>query len=80
MGITDRKNGYSFLAPCNLSVEKLSIDYSDTLGYWQDSEGRIIAFDPSATISTYSKNVLAIRKADLINFLNENNLKIFWTV
>lgn len=74
------KNGYSFLAPCNLLVEKLSINYSNTLGYWQDNEGKIIAFDPSATISTYSKNVLAIRKADLINFLDENNLKIFWTV
>lgn len=74
------ENGYSFLAPCNLLAEKLTIEYSDTLGFWQDNEAKIIAFDPSATNSTYSKNILAIRKNDLLKFLDENNLKIFWTV
>ena len=74
------ENGYSFLAPNNLLIEKLSINYADTLGYWNDMEGNLIAFDPSVTSSTYSKNALAIRKLDLIKFLEENNLKIFWTV
>jgi hypothetical protein len=74
------ENAYSFLAPCNLLIEKLLINYADTLGYWNDTDGNLIAFDPSATSSTYSKNVLAIRKLDLMKFLKENNLKIFWTV
>ncbi|MDQ8935806.1 hypothetical protein [Acinetobacter rudis] len=73
------ENGYSFLAPCNLLIEKLLINYSHTLGYWNDANGNLIAFDPSVTNSTYSKNLLAIRKLDLIKFLEENNLKIFWT-
>lgn len=73
------ENNYSFLAPCNLLIEKLLINYSNTLGYWQDNEGRVIAFDPSVAISSYSKNILAIKKADLEKFLKENGLKIFWT-
>lgn len=50
------------------------------LGYWQDTEGRVIVFDPSVSNSTYSKNILAIKKNDLLKFLDEKNLKIFWTV
>lgn len=73
------EDAFSFLAPCSLLVEKLAINYSEALGVWVDDMNKIIAFDPTAVSSNFRENILAIRKEDLLKFLEENNLKIFWT-
>ncbi|MCX5467253.1 serine protease [Acinetobacter nematophilus] len=72
------EDAYSFLAPCNLLVKKLAINYSEELGVWVDDTNKIIAFDPTIISSNSIKNIFAIRKLDLLKFLKENNLKVFW--
>jgi len=54
------------------------LQYSKIEGQLLNKDGQMICFDPCATQPTHS--CLVVRKNDLIQKLEENNLNIFWTV
>jgi hypothetical protein len=67
----------SYLAPRELMYEKMLLQYSKNIGEWLNAQGEVVCFDPSVNQNTPS--CLLIRKEALLKFLDENNLKIFWT-
>ncbi len=75
-GIGDEEKP-SYLAPRELMYEKMQLQYSKNIGEWLNAQGEAVCFDPSANQNTSS--CLLIRKDILLKFLEENNLKIFWT-
>jgi len=47
-------------------------------GRFYDSEGNLLAFDPS--LLEYGPSTLLVKREEFIEFLEKNNLSIFWTV
>jgi hypothetical protein len=66
------------LKPCSDLFDKMKLVYSSREGDFTDQSGRLICFDPSAYRNC--KSVLLIRKNNLQQYLQENNLQILWTV
>ena len=67
----------SYFAPRELMYEKMQLQYSKNIGEWLNAVGEVVCFDPSVNQNTSS--CLLVRKDALLKFLDENNLKIFWT-
>jgi hypothetical protein len=67
----------SYLAPRELMYEKMQLQYSKNIGEWLNTQGEVVCFDPS--VNQNAPSCLLIRKDILLKFLDENNLKIFWT-
>lgn len=67
-----------FLKPCLEIYEKLNLKYSEREGEFVDMNGKVICFDPS--VNQNCKQFLLIRKNELTRFLQENGLRIVWTV
>lgn len=66
------------LKPCVELYEKLDMAYSDQEGEFVDKEGALVCFDPAA--SHQSNSFLLVRKDAFVKYLQENDLKILWTV
>jgi hypothetical protein len=54
----------------------MKMQYSKNIGEWLDEHGEIACLDPS--VNRGGKSALMIRKNIFLNFLTENNLKLFW--
>jgi hypothetical protein len=68
----------SFLKPCTYIHAGMEMKYSKREGEFIDDSGHLVCFDPS--VYNKSKSYLLIRQKPFLNFLEENNLKILWTV
>jgi hypothetical protein len=67
----------SYLAPRELMYEKMQLQYSKNIGEWLNTQGEVVCFYPS--VNKQGNSCLLIRKDILVKFLDDNNLKIFWT-
>ncbi|MBR6125338.1 ATP-binding protein [Candidatus Saccharibacteria bacterium] len=73
-----KENTLSYLKPSKLLYDILKIGPSEYDGKYTNQMGEIICVDPS--VDGKGNSSLLVRKEDLLNALNENNLDIFWTV
>lgn len=71
------ENELAYLAPRAFMYEKMELQYSKNTGEWLNKQGEVVCFDSS--VNTNNDLRLLVRKNALLNFLKENNLKIFWT-
>ena len=71
------KDSYmNLLFPSKFLYEGLRLHQKDNHGYYYDENDELVAFDGRLTkLSTG----LLIKKKQLTNFMNEENLRIFWT-
>ncbi|WAF71043.1 hypothetical protein NRK99_13590 [Aeromonas dhakensis] len=74
----DDKNGTSFLAPRSEMFEGMSLSSSEIPSCWFDNNGQLACFDPH--VFGEERSELIVNRSLLENFLNNNNLKILWTV
>lgn len=68
----------SFLKPSFEIVDKMRLRYSEREGEFLDCNGNLVCFDPS--VSSDCKRYLIIRKEPFLRFLDDNNLRIMWTL
>lgn len=71
------KNNYSKLS--NSLFNGLNLKYEDYNTFNYDNENNLISFD-TIELEGFRENNSIIRKKELLNYLNENNLNIFFTV
>lgn len=65
-------------APCRELYQGLKMSSSLKKGYWLDENHELVSFSPLKE-NNYADLIL-IKKSALLDFLKQNNLKIFWTV
>ncbi|MGA7953739.1 MAG: hypothetical protein WCA07_09495, partial [Gloeobacterales cyanobacterium] len=73
-----KEEAISFLKPCKYIYEKMQLNYSKREGEFTNENGEIVCFAPS--VYDNSNSYLLIKKESFLRFLNENNLKILWTI
>ena len=73
-----KDSAISFYKPTEIIFNLLDLQYSKVEGQLLSKEGQIVCFDPCAIHPTHS--CLLVRKDDLMQKLEENDLNIFWTV
>ena len=73
-----KEDALTMLQPSKNIFDGLGMKYSNKDGFFINSDGEIICFDPS--IYNNCNHLLLVRKKDLIKFLDENNLTLFWTI
>ncbi len=73
-----KESTISFYKPTEILFNLLDLQYSKIEGQLLNKDGQMICFDPCATYPTHS--CLVVRKNDLVQKLEDNNLNIFWTV
>lgn len=73
-----KESTISFYKPTEILFNLLDLQYSKVEGQLINKDGHIICFDPCAKYPTHS--CLVVRKNDLMEKLEANNLNIFWTV
>ena len=73
-----KESSISFYKPSELLFSLLDLQYSKIEGKLMSKNGEVICFDPCVTHPTHS--CLIVRKGELLNALEANNLNIFWTV
>ena len=66
-----------FLKPAETIFEGMGLEYSSEEGEFVKNEKRI-CFDPS--VNSPSPSCLLVRKEEFLEFLNENDLAIIWTM
>jgi hypothetical protein len=64
--------------PTQTLFESLNLSYAEKEGKWENEQREIVCFDPASEYDT--SPCLFIRKSELMNFLESQNLQIFWTV
>ena len=64
--------------PCRYLVENMGLEWRGVEGEWCDTNGRLVAFDPSVRIQ--GPSVLLFRRDALIEFLDSKGLTVFWTL
>ncbi|MET3535876.1 NACHT domain-containing protein [Chryseobacterium limigenitum] len=67
----------SFFKPTELLFDILDLEYGKQEGYFVNNNNEIICFDPNSSSGTISS--LIVRKKELIDALNKNNLDIIWS-
>lgn len=73
---SNQKRHMNFLFPTKILYDGLRLHQKNNHGYYYDSNDELIAFDGRlADLSTG----LLVKKKQLINFLSEKKLRIFWT-
>ena len=72
----DYENQPSYLAPRHLMHSGMQLQPSKNIGEWLNVQGEIICFDPS--VKQESSSCLIVRKNALLQFLETNDLRIFW--
>ena len=73
-----KESTISFFKPTEILFNLLDLQYSKVEGQLINKDGHMICFDPCAKYPTHS--CLVVRKNDLMEKLEVNNLNIFWTV
>jgi hypothetical protein len=73
-----KDNTLSYLKPSKLLYDILKIGPSKYDGKYSNQMGDIICVDPS--VDGKGNSSLLVRKDELLNALDENNLDIFWTI
>jgi hypothetical protein len=68
----------SIYMPCKWLADRMGLRWNGVEGCFFDTEGNLIAFDPSARAS--GPGALLINKDALLRFLNENGYDILWTI
>ncbi len=68
----------NLIKPSKHIFENMGLQYSEKDGEFIDSDGKVICFDPS--VSFDCKSFLLVRKNEFIKYLEENNLKVAWTM
>ncbi|PSU95076.1 serine protease [Photobacterium kishitanii] len=68
----------NYFSPRKIMFDSLPLQYTDLQGVWADFNDEVVCFDRAAEFGEQSQ--LFIREDILMNFLNENKLKIIWTV
>ena len=77
---TDYQESLYYLAPREFMYEKMQLQYSKNSGEWLNTQGEVVCFNRfNSAVSREESSSLLIRKDILLKFLDENNLKIFWT-
>ncbi|OJV54279.1 MAG: hypothetical protein BGO31_13090 [Bacteroidetes bacterium 43-16] len=74
----DLEQSKSFIIPNEYLFKILELQPSMGQASFKNSEGKVVAFDPSYTDSKMS--CLVVNKKILLNKLKQNRLNIFWTV
>lgn len=64
--------------PTKTLFDGLNLRYAEKDGKWENEHGKIVCFDPSCEYDT--SPCLFILKSELMKFLQDQNLKIFWTI
>ncbi len=64
--------------PAQHIFENLELKYSQKEGEYLNADGKVICLDPS--IYHDSKQFLVIRKDEFLSYLDEQNLKVVWTM
>ncbi len=73
-----KESTINFYKPTEIIFNLLDLQYSKIEGQLLSKDGQMICFDPCATHPTHS--CLVVRKNDLVQKLEDNNMKIIWTV
>ena len=73
-----KQSTISFYKPTEILFNMLDLQYSKIEGQLLNKDGHMICFDPCAINPTHS--CLIVRKNDIIQKLEENDLNIFWTI
>jgi hypothetical protein len=67
-----------FLKPCKYIYDKMQFSYGKREGEFTNGNGEVVCFAPSVYYN--SKSYLLIKKEPFLKFLEENKLKIVWTI
>ncbi len=67
-----------FLKPCKYIYEKMQFSYGKREGEFMNENGEVVCFAPSVYHNCNS--YLLIKKEPFLRFLQENSLKIVWTI
>ena len=73
-----KEDSLSMNKPSNILFEGMGMKYSEKEGHFIDENGELICFDPS--IYNESNPYLMVRKDKLLQFLNECDLTVCWTL
>ena len=73
-----KESSISFLKPSEVLFDILKLAHSREDGYLIDDNGELTCFDPSSKFST--KGQLLVDRTKLLNALEENGYRLFWTV
>lgn len=73
-----KEEAISFLKPCTVIYKGMDLKYSKKEGEFIDNSTVIQCFAPN--VYNNSKSYLLVRKHSFLKFLNDNNLKVIWTV
>lgn len=68
----------NILKPTKFIYEKMGLIYSENDGEFMDESGHLICFD--ASVYNDSKQFLLIKKEEFSKFLEDENLKVVWTI
>jgi len=69
---------YRITLPCQFMVEQMELQWNGVEGSYFDSNGKLIAFDPS--VRATGPNQLLVERDAFLKFLREQNLSVFWTL
>ena len=64
--------------PCQFLVENIRLSWNGVEGYFFDSSGELIAFDPS--LREHGSKGLLINREKFLSFLKDNKLAVLWTL
>ena len=64
--------------PCQFLIYGMNLEWREIEGSWYDDKGRLIAFDPS--VKWQGPGVLLFRRDALLEFLDREELTLFWTL
>jgi hypothetical protein len=73
-----KEDTISFLKPCISIYEGMKLKYSRKEGEFLNSSDEVVCF--AANVYHNSKSYLLIKKIPFLNYLEENDLNIIWTV
>jgi hypothetical protein len=73
-----KDDSVGFLKPCKRLFEKMVLDYSTNEGEFVNTNGELICFDTHVYNNT--KSYFLIKKEPFVKFLEENKLRIVWTI
>ena len=66
------------LKPVQDIFENMTLGYSQKEGEYIDADGKVVCFDPS--VYNNCKQFLLIRKVEFLKYLQDQNLRVIWTM
>ncbi|WP_198931823.1 AVAST type 2 anti-phage system protein Avs2 [Labilibacter marinus] len=73
-----KDDSVGFLKPCKRLFEKMNLEYSTNEGEFRNANGELICFDTHVYNNT--KSYFLIKKDSFVEFLEENKLRIVWSI